>query len=600
MEKHRNAIVYNTKKNIFDPVLSLFVDLKFIQLVPGIGRRVGITFAAAVVSSIASVLIMYFISVIIASVIEGTYSEVIVPAGIAVFVTLIFRICSEMFRERSTHSTSALMKESVRSGLFKKLLQLGPSYTDEHDSGSLNTVFIEGTEQLEQYVAYYIPYLLLCILIPSALFIAFSLYVDFTTACILLVFVPLVPFSISVSNKKRKSKGIDVWKEFKAMAAYYIESLQALPTLKLFNQQKKRADEIHKISKIYGETYIRLLRTGIIVNFITDTVPYLGYGVALLYVCYKMSMGAMDMWQVMFVLFLGPVFYEHIIHLGGYYHNSINAKTTIRSIIEIIETEPKIVDPENTSISSLPSYHSIEFDNVTFGYGSDRNVLSNCSFKIEDGQTAALVGESGVGKSTVVDLLFRYYDAQRGTIKLSGIPIDNIPLDLLRKNMSVVSQDTYLFYGTVRDNLLFGNPNASDQQIQNAIEISCLDKFVKSLPNGLDTIVGERGMLLSGGERQRISIARAILKDAPVLILDEPTSSVDAESELYIRNALKKIQKGRTVLIIAHRLSTIRTCDNILVMENGTIKESGTHEQLMKTSGKYLELVQAQTVPEDA
>jgi ATP-binding cassette, subfamily C, bacterial CydD len=582
------------KDHLVSRLILSIIDLRLVNLIPGLGKEVFRTFATALVSSSASLLLLYFVSLSLSGLIDQRSIYNIIPVLIAMILMLLTRILAEVYRERYAYSTSALMKRVIRSRLYTKILELGPSYTDNKDSGSIAAIFVDGTEQLEQYVAYYIPYILLSIIVPIGLFIGFACFVDLITALILLVFVPLVPVSIMLTNRQKRLKRTDVWSDYKSLSAFYSESLQGLSTFKLFNQQKKRAAEIRRMADKLSSSWNNRLKIGLVVSFVSEMIPYLGYGSAMLYVCIRMSQGIMHTEQVMFVLLLGPVFYEHINHLSEYYHNSINAKSTINTVVELVNTPPLIKEPEISGSLILPNPGAIKFSNVSFEYEKNRPVLNNCSFTIMPGEKVAFVGASGVGKSTVIDLLFRYYDPDEGSVEVGGISVRNIPGQQLRSMFSLVSQDTYLFYDTIRNNLLFGRPDASLEELNKAIHLSRLDDFISNLPDGLDTISGERGLRLSGGERQRIAIGRAVLKDTPYLLFDEPTASLDADSERYIKEAIKEILSGKTVLIIAHRLSTIRNADRILVMDKGKIVESGSHKELMILNGRYADLIRAQ------
>jgi ABC-type multidrug transport system fused ATPase/permease subunit len=236
----------------------------------------------------------------------------------------------------------------------------------------------------------------------------------------------------------------------------------------------------------------------------------------------------------------------------------------------------------------------MQLSDVSFSYSDGETVLENINLDIPASNVAALVGPTGVGKSTLVSLIPRFYDVKTGSIKLDGIDIRNIELEELRKNISIVLQDVFLFHGSVRENILFGNPKATDAEIVEATKVANAYDFIMALPEGFDTIIGERGVKLSGGQRQRISIARAVLKNTPILILDEATSSVDTETELLIQQALERLMKGRTTIIIAHRLSTIRNADKIVVLEGKEIVEMGKHEELLKNDGLYQRLYTVQ------
>jgi len=261
---------------------------------------------------------------------------------------------------------------------------------------------------------------------------------------------------------------------------------------------------------------------------------------------------------------------------------------------ELLQESPEVEERPDAMRLAARAKGEIVFENVSFCYSQGDMVLENICLEIGAGQMVALVGPTGVGKSTLVSLIPRFYDPVAGTVRLDGIDTRHLELESLRQQISIVLQDVFLFHGTVRENILFGNPGACETDMMRAARVANAHQFIRDLSNGYDTLIGERGVKLSGGQKQRLSIARAVLKDAPVLILDEATSSVDTETELLIQEALERLMEGKTTIIIAHRLSTVRNADKIIVLENTHIVETGTHQELVSVGGLYNRLYTAQ------
>ena len=252
----------------------------------------------------------------------------------------------------------------------------------------------------------------------------------------------------------------------------------------------------------------------------------------------------------------------------------------------MLDTLSNIVNPP-APLAPPTSRHDIEFVDVTFGYGPEESVLQEVSFHIEDGETVALVGITGVGKSTACHLILRMFDVTAGAVRISGVDVRQLSLQWLREHVGLVSQDVFLFSGTIRENVLLGKPGAEEEDLYQACRAAHADEFIRSFPSGYDTLVGERGVRLSGGQKQCLAIARALLKDAPILVLDEATSAVDTTTEFQIKEALAQATQGRTVLLVAHRRTTIQTADRILVLEQGRITESGTYQELVSNGGPF-------------
>lgn len=301
--------------------------------------------------------------------------------------------------------------------------------------------------------------------------------------------------------------------------------------------------------------------------------------------------GKIEMGEFMAFLLLSNIFFRPIEKINAVIESYPKGIAGFKRYLEIMDTEPEIADvPDAVSLSSVRG--DIRFEGVTFGYEPSRTILNNIHLTIRAGETVAFVGPSGAGKTTICSLLPRFYDVDQGKITVDGIDIRNIKLQNLRKHIGIVQQDVFLFSGTIRDNIAYGDLNATDHQIWEAARRASLDELIRSLPDGMETVIGERGVKLSGGQKQRLSIARMFLKNPPILILDEATSALDTETEAQIQKSLAELSVGRTTLVIAHRLTTIQSADRIIVVNSEGIAEQGTHQELIHSGGAYSRLHQ--------
>ncbi|MDP6108333.1 MAG: ABC transporter ATP-binding protein, partial [Candidatus Brocadiia bacterium] len=419
------------------------------------------------------------------------------------------------------------------------------------------------------------------------IFLAFALFT---------LFIPRMLRRWTDENSRRRRQA------FGGLGAEFLDSVQGLGTLKAFGQSKIRA-------AVLAERARRLYRStmGIVaVDGVSSGATVLGTSagatVALVWGGFRVSSGDLELSTLLVVLMLGGEVFRPLRELAALYHQGMVAMASAEGIFALLDTPVAIKGLDAPQPQPAPA-PEIRFESVTFAYeGGRRHALDDLSFTLHDRETLGLVGLSGAGKSTVVWLALRFYDPQQGRVLLGDRDLRNLPLDTLREQVSVVTQDTYLFNGTVADNLRVGMPGATTQELEEAAHAANAHEFIAALPEGYGTIVGERGIKLSGGERQRIAIARALLKAAPILILDEALSSVDAENEAAIQEALDRLMAGRTTLVIAHRLSSVVGADRILVLDDGRLVESGGHGELAAANGVYSRLMadQQATVEQDS
>jgi ATP-binding cassette subfamily C protein CydD len=495
-------------------------------------------------------------------------------------------------REVCVQRGAVRVKAELRERLFAHVLRLGPSYTRGERTGELTTTATEGVEKLDAYVGRYLPQTFLSVLVP--LMIAGYVFPrDPSSAILLLVTAPVIPILMMLVGGYAEEHTRRQWKALSRMGASFLDAMQGLITLKVFGRSADESEKVAAASEDFRKRTIKVLRYAFLSGFVLEFMTAAAIALVAVTLGVRVISGNMPFEAAFLVLLLAPEFYKPLRELGVHRHAGMEGSAAADRIFEILST-PVPVRQGSVAHEPIKDGPTIEFSGVGYTYaGSDHAALSDLTFTLEAGTRTALVGRSGSGKSTLVNLLMRFVDPESGTICANGVEITGLPEKTWRENVALVPQRPHLFYGSVLENIRLARPEASREEVERATELAGAAEFIRRLPDGYGTGIRERGTRLSGGEAQRIAIARAFLKDAPVLVMDEPTSSLDPESERLIQNALDRLTRDRTVLVIAHRLSTVYEADRIAVLDDGRLVETGTHGALIQRGGLYVSLVNA-------
>ncbi|ONI88306.1 hypothetical protein ALI144C_07045 [Actinosynnema sp. ALI-1.44] len=510
-------------------------------------------------------------------------------------VLQVSRIVLFVVRDSWAPRVSARVKETVREALTSKLMEIGPGQAQRMRTGDLQSTLVDSVELLDPLVGRFVP-----TVVASGLGSCFaSVYVtavDPAVGLVVLACALLAPLSKLVGERAIRRRA-DRWMvSYRGMYSEHLDAVQGMATLKAFNASGRRGREMAEGGEAFCRDSIRLMVAWCATSSVGALMVPIGTTAAVGLGAWHAVTGSVSVAGLFTILMLTRETFRPMHELEAAYHAAYHAIPAGRAVADILRLRPHVKDTATRTPALRCDPPGLEFRDIRFCYPTRRApALDGFSLVVAPGERVAVVGRSGAGKSTVLGLLMRYFNPDAGRVRVDGREIAEFPLVGLRSLVGVVAQDTYLFHGTVRENLLLAKPDATDEEICRAMSAAQATDFVSSLPQGLETVVGERGLKLSGGQRQRIAIARALLKDAPVLVLDEPTSSIDAANEAEITQALSELTRGRTTVVIAHRLSTVRDADRIVVMDSGRVVESGSHADLLAHNGLYAELVATQT-----
>jgi ATP-binding cassette subfamily C protein CydD len=565
-------------------------DKKLLALI----KNARFEFIATIVAGISVGLFTIFQSKFLSGVLDAVFLKEKTLDAILTLISLFFlfgvlKSGAIWTQKLFASKTAEKIKSDLRKRLSEKIFALGPVFTKNIESGKLSAIVNEGVEKLDAYYSSYLPQFFLANIIP-VLILIFVFPIDLLSGFVFLVTGPVIPFFMILIGKQAESLSKKQWKTLSYLSSHFFDVIQGLTTLKLFGQSKNQIKKISEISDEFRKATLGVLKIAFLSALVLEVLSTISIAIVSVEVGLRLLYGKIEFYDAFFVLLLAPEFYLPMRLLGSSFHAGIDGVTASKSIFEILDAKNVAkISGARVEKSSVP--FAIEFREVAFEYRSNTQVLKNISFKIEAGEKIALVGKSGAGKSTLLNLLLKFIEPTRGEILAKGGKLSEISRESWLRNVTYLSQHPYLFHGSVRENLLLAKPNANDSELFAALEFANIENFVRSLPQVLDTPTGERGAALSGGQVQRIALARAYLKNAPILLLDEPTANLDPEIEEEISAKIFELMKNKTVITIAHRLKTIENSDKIVVLQNGEIAELGTHEELLQKGGVYATLL---------
>lgn len=566
----------------------MMIDKRLIGTVADSKKYIAGNVISQWISLAANICMMGAIAQMLQHLYEGAIGErqIALTAGIAVGAIGLRFLCA-VVSARMWYLSSREVKKTLRRMIYKKLLRLGSSYKEQANTSEVVQVAVEGVDQLETYFGSYLPQLFYAMLAPLTLFFVLS-FVNFPSALVLFVCVPMIPVTIIMIQRWAKKLLAKYWGQYTALGNTFLENLQGLTTTKIYQADVFKHKEMNEQSEHFRKITMKVLTMQLNSITIMDLIAYGGAALGVILAVTQFQNGKADLFGCMMIILLAADFFLPMRLLGSFFHIAMNGMAASDKIFRLLD----LPEPDQKT-EAVQDDCSIECRNLRFSYEAGREILHGVDMKFPKGSFTAIVGESGCGKSTIASILMGRNKEYDGDVTVGKTQLAEINEASLMKKFTYISHQSYLFKGTVRENLLMAQPDAGEAALWNALERVNLADFLRG-ENGLDTVLNEKASNLSGGQCQRLALARALLHDSPVYIFDEATSNIDVESENDIMKQIYELAETKTVILISHRLANVAGADNIYVLDKGTIMEHGDHKTLLSQNGTYTKLWNAQ------
>lgn len=532
------------------------------------------------ISLLANILLMYEIAIMLGNLRDAR--QMMITLFVSIIALVIRYICTNISSKLS-YLSSKSVKKKLREMIFEKLYHLGSSYKEKVNSSEIVQVAVEGVDQLETYFGSYLPQFFYAMLAPLTLFVVLC-FVNVPSAVVLLVCVPLIPITIVIIQKWAKKLLSRYWDQYSELGDTFLENLQGLTTSKIYGADEYKHQEMNEQSERFRKITMKVLTMQLNSITIMDIVAYGGAALGVILSLTQYRAGNVDLSGCLLIILFAADFFLPMRMLGSYFHIAMNGMAASEKIFRLLDLK---VDDVGGKV--IENDYSIKVEHLNFSYDVNREILHDVSMSFPMGSFTAIVGESGCGKSTLAGILVGRNKGYLGDVSVGGVSLREVGEASLMDTITYISHASYIFKGSVRDNLLLANPKCDEQTLWKVLERVNLASFLKE-EGGLDTMLNEKGSNLSGGQCQRLALARALLHDSRVYIFDEATSNIDVESENDIMKEIHNLAKTKTVKLISHRLANVENADNIYVLDKGSVVEYGKHEDLLKKNGVYKNL----------